>query len=93
MGGARGALAEIPPNMGTWPAQTPLSPRRHHAYPWSRCPVQVKEKNPSYAMGDIAKELGAMWKALSDEEKAKYEEMAKKDKERYEKEKAEYEGN
>ncbi|KIY91530.1 hypothetical protein MNEG_16434 [Monoraphidium neglectum] len=43
---------------------------------------EVKEKNPSYAMGDIAKELGAMWKALSDEEKAKYEEMAKKDKER-----------
>ena len=48
---------------------------------------QVKEKNPEFKMGDIAKELGAMWRALSAEEKEPYEEMARKDKERYEKEK------
>ena len=41
-------------------------------------------------MGDIAKELGARWKTMTDKDKTKYEEMAKKDKERYEKEKAAY---
>ncbi|KAI8463787.1 MAG: high mobility group box domain-containing protein [Monoraphidium minutum] len=53
---------------------------------------EVADKNPEYKMGDIAKELGAMWKTISDKDKAKYEDMAKKDKERYEKAKAEYEG-
>jgi uncharacterized protein (DUF736 family) len=52
--------------------------------------VQIKEKNPSYGVADIAKELGAAWKALGEKEKSKYEELAKKDKERYEKEKAKY---
>ncbi|KIZ03607.1 Non-histone chromosomal protein 6 [Monoraphidium neglectum] len=51
---------------------------------------EIKEKNPSYGVADIAKELGAAWKALGEKEKSKYEELAKKDKERYEKEKAKY---
>ena len=53
-------------------------------------PPQIKEANPSYQMGDIAKELGARWKTMTDKDKTKYEDMAKKDKERYEKEKAAY---
>ena len=51
---------------------------------------QIKAKNPSFGVADIAKELGVAWKALSDKEKSKYEDQAKKDKERYEKEMAKY---
>ena len=58
--------------------------------PTRRTPPQVKAKNPAYGIGDIAKEIGAMWKTISDKEKSKFEEMAAKDKERYEKEKAKY---
>jgi uncharacterized protein (DUF736 family) len=67
---------------------TPLSCSR-----FALCPPtpQIKAKNPSFGVADIAKELGAAWKKLTDKEKSKYEEQAKKDKERYEKEKAKYE--
>ncbi|GBF95760.1 hypothetical protein Rsub_08196 [Raphidocelis subcapitata] len=53
---------------------------------------EIKAKNPSYGVTDIAKELGAAWKLLGEKEKSKYEDMAKKDKERYEKEVAKYKG-
>jgi hypothetical protein len=61
------------------------APPRLHPHP------QIKAKNPSFGVADIAKELGVAWKKLTDKEKSKYEELAKKDKERYEKEKAKYE--
>jgi hypothetical protein len=63
------------------------------AAPALPCPArpQIKAKNPSFGVADIAKELGVAWKKLTDKEKSKYEELAKKDKERYEKEKAKYE--
>lgn len=51
---------------------------------------QVKEKNPSLSIGDIAKELGAMWKTVSPDEKEIYENMAARDKERYERELKEF---
>ncbi len=60
----------------------PQPPPPHHP--------QIKAKNPSFGVADVAKELGVAWKALSDKDKSKYEELAKKDKERYEKEKAKY---
>ena len=34
---------------------------------------QIKAKNPSYGVTDIAKELGAAWKLLGEKEKSKYE--------------------
>lgn len=44
-------------------------------------PLQrVKEANPGAGIGDIAKLLGAEWKALTAEEKAPYEERARADK-------------
>lgn len=33
---------------------------------------QLKLEDPDMAFGDVNKTLGQMWKALSDEEKAKY---------------------
>lgn len=48
----------------------------------------IKEKNPGYSVGDIAKELGKRWEKVTD--KTKYEKMAADDKKRYEREMAEY---
>mmetsp|Transcript_6080 Transcript_6080/g.10387 ORF Transcript_6080/g.10387 Transcript_6080/m.10387 type:complete len:105 (-) Transcript_6080:323-637(-) len=50
----------------------------------------VKTAKPELAFGEISKELGAMWKALSDDEKTPYVEKAAADRERYLKEKATY---
>nr|AFJ24846.1 high mobility group-1 [Schmidtea mediterranea] len=49
---------------------------------------KIKEENPEYKVGDVAKVLGKMWEACKD--KSKYEEQAKRDKERYNKELEEY---
>lgn len=45
--------------------------------------LQVREENPESGLGQIQKIIGEKWKALSAEEKVKYEEEAKKDKIRY----------
>lgn len=50
---------------------------------------EIKEAHPDWKVGDIAKELGKLWKEMSDEEKAPYNDIAAKDKERYEREKEE----
>ncbi|KAJ1636547.1 hypothetical protein T492DRAFT_958629 [Pavlovales sp. CCMP2436] len=42
---------------------------------------QVKEANPTFTFGEIAKEFGKLWRALPDEEKAKYTERAAREKE------------
>ena len=47
---------------------------------------EVKKENPDAKAKDILHLLGEKWKALSDEEKTKYNDLAAKDKERYEKE-------
>ncbi len=41
------------------------------------------KKNKKINLGDIAKELGAMWKGLSDNDKKPYADKSQKDKERY----------
>lgn len=46
------------------------------------CLQRIKAANPGFGMGDIAKALGAEWKALTAEEKAPYDERAKADKAR-----------
>ncbi|PSC71373.1 FACT complex subunit SSRP1 [Micractinium conductrix] len=51
---------------------------------------RIKAANPGFGMGDIAKALGAEWKALTAEEKAPYDERAKADKERYQAQQAVY---
>ncbi|KAL7492365.1 hypothetical protein ACHAWT_002550 [Skeletonema menzelii] len=33
---------------------------------------KVKEENPEMSFGELGKELGARWRALSEEEKGKY---------------------
>ena len=51
---------------------------------------QAKKKKGKVNIGEVAKELGVMWKKLKPEKKKKYETLNVKDKERYEKEMAEY---
>ena len=41
---------------------------------------RVKDANPGSSVGDVAKVLGAEWKALSAEDKERYEELAQQDK-------------
>lgn len=45
----------------------------------------MKQANPEYGVGDIAKELGRKWSDVDPEVKSRYEAMAEKDKARYEK--------
>jgi len=49
---------------------------------------RVKAKFPTYAIGDVAKELGKRWEACTN--RAKFEALAAKEKERYTKEIAAY---
>lgn len=46
---------------------------------------KVKQENPEYGVGDIAKELGRRWADADAETKGRYVVMAEKDKARYEK--------
>ena len=43
----------------------------------------VKQSNPDFSVGEIAKELGRRWSTLSDEAKAPYEKQSEDDKVRY----------
>lgn len=45
---------------------------------------KVKQLNPEYGVGDIAKELGKKWSDVDPSVKSKYEAMAENDKKRYE---------
>ncbi|CAL8117157.1 unnamed protein product [Orchesella dallaii] len=51
---------------------------------------KIRGANPEFGIGDVAKELGKMWKLISETDKKKYEVMAKRDKARYEKEMSAY---
>lgn len=48
----------------------------------------IKKQNPTFGIGDIAKQLGHQWEVVGD--KSKYEALAGKDKARYEKEMTAY---
>jgi len=50
----------------------------------------IRAANPSYAVGDVAKELGRMWGEVDEAGKKKYVAMAEKDKERYARDMAAY---
>lgn len=51
---------------------------------------KAKKKGGKINIGEIAKELGQMWRKMKPEKKKKYDQQNLKDKERYEKEMAEY---
>ena len=51
---------------------------------------KVRAVNPSYAVGDIAKELGRRWADAKPSDKSIYEGRAEKDRERYVREKQEF---
>eukprot|EP00210_Caulerpa_lentillifera_P005458 g5219.t1 len=50
----------------------------------------VKEEHPDISFGGVGKVIGEKWKALTVEQKIKYEDMAKNDKARYTREKLVY---
>lgn len=58
-------------------------------YSGERRPL-IKKKNPDASLGEIAKQLGEEWRALSVKDKGPYEAEAKKDRKRYEREMEEY---
>jgi hypothetical protein len=47
---------------------------------------ELQEKNPSATTPELMKEIGRLWKSISEKEKSWYQKMAAKDKERYKKE-------
>jgi len=51
---------------------------------------KFKKENKKVVVGELAKKLGSMWKALSDKNKEKYQKLAAKDKDEYLKKLAEY---
>ncbi|ORZ17663.1 high mobility group box domain-containing protein [Absidia repens] len=51
---------------------------------------QLAKEHPTFNQPELAKLLGEMWKALSDEDKKPYQEVASQDKERYDQEMANY---
>jgi hypothetical protein len=51
---------------------------------------EIKENNPDMSAKDIIKELGRLWRSLSDNDKETYVQMSIDDKERYEEESNEY---
>lgn len=50
----------------------------------------MSQSHPDYKVGQVAQELGRMWKELTEQEKKTYEEMATRDKGRYEVEMRDY---
>jgi len=51
---------------------------------------KVRDLNPKWTVGDVAKELAKKWAAVTSAQKSKYEALAAKDKARYEKESTAY---
>jgi HMG (high mobility group) box len=46
---------------------------------------RIQKENPTMSFGELGKKIGELFRALSTNEKQKYEDMAKKEKERYKK--------
>ncbi|KAK9864085.1 hypothetical protein WJX84_012086 [Apatococcus fuscideae] len=63
---------------------------RHHAQGQGR--EDVKKDHPDWGVAQIGKELGAQWKAATEDSKKKHFAQAEKDKERYTKEMQAYQG-
>jgi structure-specific recognition protein 1 len=68
----------------------PKKAQSAYNYFMSQNRARIKEANPDATFGDIAKLISVEYKALSSEEKEKYNKMAKADKERYKKEMSDY---
>ncbi|KRX38035.1 High mobility group protein 1.2 [Trichinella britovi] len=46
--------------------------------------AEIQQAHPDWKVGQVAQELGRMWKAIDEDEKRKFEDMAAKDRTRYE---------
>ena len=75
------------------PEKDPNAPKRgRSAYVFFSAAKRaaVKESQPELGFGEVATELGRLWKAAGEEEKRPFEEAAAKDKLRYEEEMKSY---
>lgn len=52
---------------------------------------KIKKENPTMSFGDLGKKIGELYRALSADEKKRFEDMAKTDKERYKKAQGDFE--
>ena len=68
----------------------PKKPQSAYNYYMAQNRARIKEANPDASFGDLSKLISVEYKALSSEEKEKYNDMVKADKERYKKEMADY---
>jgi len=50
----------------------------------------LKKANPTLTFGELGRLLGEQWRAVSEEERKKYEAIAEEDRKRYHREKEEY---
>jgi hypothetical protein len=50
----------------------------------------IKEIHPEWTIGEVGKELGSHWRAMSDKDKKQFQDQSKKDKVRYDKEMVSY---
>lgn len=66
----------------------PKRPRSAYLYFCQDVRSQVNDDNPEMNGKEVMKELGRLWKELSDKDKIPYNELSSKDKARYESEKA-----
>lgn len=88
--------SESPLKRGRRTRKDPRAPKRSKSayifFAIDRREMVKNELGPGARVGDIAKKTSQFWKALSDEERKKWEEIAKSDRERYQEEKAAYSG-
>lgn len=57
-----------------------------HFCAYKRPTLRKLEKNQNATVGDIAKQLGALWKMMTDDQKKPFEEKAAADRTRYDQE-------
>ncbi|KAK8836101.1 hypothetical protein M9Y10_040058 [Tritrichomonas musculus] len=65
----------------------PLRPRSAYNFFVMEKRKEIIEKNPDMKNKDVIKEIGKLWKQITEEEKAKYDKMSEDDHARVEEEK------
>jgi len=86
----KGADSEKPTKRAKKDPNAPKRAKSSYMYFMEVNRERIKNENPGASFGEIGKLVGAQWKAMSDNEKKKYEDMANTDKTRYKNEMQDY---